>query len=243
MATVESFRELLKPLILYSKLLGVETWTAPGKLMPASYHMMLQMIIYLVSLAYTVIKYRYEPMHIMKVLVTFGTALQAMDMKELTETIERDILKRYQNGTDEEVAVLNRTGRYLWIIFRIMRMICNGTAAGFAFYPIFVYFTTNAVMPFFLHELPFLDYGTTTGYVVNMLLQMNLIVNGVMGVITTDFVFLMFAMYAMVLADIFILHLDELEAMLNDPLNDDSKRGGIREKWLQCVYDHQQATW
>uniref|UniRef100_A0A182WR16 Uncharacterized protein n=1 Tax=Anopheles minimus TaxID=112268 RepID=A0A182WR16_9DIPT len=253
MATVESFRELVKPLIFYSKLLGVEMWTAPGKLRPASYHMMIQMVIYLASLGYTVIKYRDDTIHVMKVLATLGTALQlfvkffvsiskAKDVKQLTETIEKDILQRYQRGTNEEVVELNRNGRYLRIIFRVISVTCNCTAAGFALYPIFAYFTTNAVMPLFMHELPYIDYSTSTGYVVNMLLQLNLIVNGVMGVLVTDFIYLMYPMYAMVEANIFIIHLGELEAMLNDPMKDDTKRSEIREKWLQCVYDHQQTT-
>uniref|UniRef100_A0A182WR18 Uncharacterized protein n=1 Tax=Anopheles minimus TaxID=112268 RepID=A0A182WR18_9DIPT len=253
MATAESYRQLLKPLILYSKVLGTEMWTAPGKLRPASYYLLTQILIYIISIIHTVIKYRDEPVHVMKVLVTLGTFLQlfakfvvslskAKDVKQLTETIEQDVLQRYQKGTIEEVAVLYRNGRYLWFIFRFTRITCAAGAVAFALYPLFAYYTTNAVMPFFLHELPHFDYSTVKGYVVNMLLQLNLLLNGVMGLILADFVYLMYAMYAMVAADIFIIHLGDLEAMLNDPMKDGTKRSEIREKWLQCVYDHQKTT-
>uniref|UniRef100_A0A182WR19 Uncharacterized protein n=1 Tax=Anopheles minimus TaxID=112268 RepID=A0A182WR19_9DIPT len=253
MATVENYRQLLKPLILYSKVLGIEMWTAPGKLLPASYYLSIQMIVYLISTVFTVIKYRDDPIHVMKVLVTLGTALQlfvkffvsiskAKDVKQLTETIEQDILKRYQKGTNEEVAVLKRTGRYLWFIFRFMRLSCISVAVVFALYPIIAYFTTGLLMPLLLYELPYLDHSTIVGYVVNLLFQLNLLAKGAMGMMIADFLYLMYAMYAMVEADLFIIHLGELEAMLNDPMKDDTKRTEIREKWLQCVYDHQKTT-
>uniref|UniRef100_A0A182RHE3 Uncharacterized protein n=1 Tax=Anopheles funestus TaxID=62324 RepID=A0A182RHE3_ANOFN len=253
MASVENFRQLLKPLIFYSKPLGIEMWTAPGKFKPASYHMVIEMIIYLISTITTVIKYRNDRMHMMKVLVTLGTAFQlfikffvshskANEVKQLTDKIEQDILERFQKGTMEEVAVLDRAGRYLWIIFRVMRVICISTAVAFMSYPIFAYCTTSQILPLFLHELPYFDYSTMTGYAVNMAFQLNLTVNGVMGIMLSDFLFLVFAMYAMVVADILIVHLGELEAMLNDPMKDDTKRSEVREKWVQCMYDHQQST-
>ncbi|XP_049301315.1 odorant receptor 30a-like [Anopheles funestus] len=253
MASVENFRQLLKPLIFYSKVLGVEMWTAPGKFLPASYYLSTQMAIYLISTITTVIKYRNDPLHLMKVLVTLGTAVQlyikffvghfkANEVKQFTETVEHDILEKYQKGTKEEVAMLDRTGRYLWIIFRITSVICFIAGAAFALYPIFAYYTTGNVLPLLLYELPYYDFSTTAGYAVNMLFQLNLLVNGVLGVMLADIAYLIFAMYAMVVADILIVHLGELEAMLNDPLKDDTKRSEVREKWVQCMYDHQQST-
>ncbi|XP_050078028.1 putative odorant receptor 83c [Anopheles maculipalpis] len=253
MATVESFRALLKPLIVFSKIIGVEMWTAPGKFLPASCYLSVQMAIYLISTVFTAVKYRADLLHLMKVLVTLGTALQlyvkffvaltkGIDVMLLTETIEREILERYQNGTKEEVAVLDRTGRYLWIIYRTMRLVCNVTAVIFLLYPLFAYWTIGIAVPFLLHELPYLDFTTTTGYVLNLLFQLNLIVNGVMGVILSDFLYIMFGMYAMAAADIFILHLVELESMLNDPMQDNTNRPEVRGIWAQCLYDHQLAT-
>uniref|UniRef100_A0A182S5B7 Uncharacterized protein n=1 Tax=Anopheles funestus TaxID=62324 RepID=A0A182S5B7_ANOFN len=253
MASVENFRQLLKPLIFYSKVLGVEMWTAPGKFLPASYYLSTLMAIYLISTITTVIKYRNDPLHLMKVLVTLGTAVQlyikffvghfkANEVKQFTETVEHDILEKYQKGTKEEVAMLVRTGRYLWIIFRITTVVCFITAATFALYPIFAYYTTGNILPLLLYELPYYDFSTTAGYAVNMLFQLNLLVSGVLGMMLADLGYLIFAMYAMVVADILIVHLGELEAMLNDPMKDDTKRSEVREKWVQCMYDHQQST-
>ncbi|XP_052892670.1 odorant receptor 30a-like [Anopheles moucheti] len=153
-----------------------------------------------------------------------------------------DVLERYQKGTTEEVAVLNRTGRFLRILFRVITTTCIICGAAFALYPIFAYYKTGALLPLLLYELPYLDCSTITGYVFNMLFQLNLLAVGVMGVLLADLLYLMIAMYAMTEADIFILHLVELEAMLNDPMKDDTKRPAIREKWVQCMFDHQQAT-
>uniref|UniRef100_A0A182Y0K8 Uncharacterized protein n=1 Tax=Anopheles stephensi TaxID=30069 RepID=A0A182Y0K8_ANOST len=253
MATRGSFRELLKPLIFYSKLMGVEMWTAPGKFLPASCYLSVQMAIYLISTGFTVAKYRHDPLHMMKVLVTLGTALQLYvkffvaltkghDVKLLTEKIELEVLERYQNGTKEEIAVLERTGRYLWIIFRIMRPVCSSTAVAFMLYPLFAYFTTGERVPFLLYELPYYDCSTIPGYVLNMLFQLNLIINGVMGVILADFLYLLIAMYAMAAADIFMVHLDKLEIRLIVPLKDNKKRSDVREMWVQCMYDHQLTT-
>uniref|UniRef100_A0A182WR17 Uncharacterized protein n=1 Tax=Anopheles minimus TaxID=112268 RepID=A0A182WR17_9DIPT len=253
MANVGEFRELLKPLIFYTKMLGVEMWTAPRKMLLASYHISLQMALYVVSTVYTVVKYRNDPINVMKALVTLSTAVQlyikflmghfkAHDMKELTEKFEKDVLEFYQKGSKAEVAVLNRTGRYLRIFQRIMRVVIPCGSAGFGTYPLLVYWKTKEILPLFPYELPYFDNSTIFGYVLNMLFQVNLLVFGNMGLILSDFLFLMCAMYAMTEADIFIIHLGELEAMLNDPTKDDTKRSEIREKWLQCVYDHQLTT-
>lgn len=73
MATVESFRQLLQPLIFYSKGVGVEIWTAPGKFVPASYYLSLHVAIYFSSTVFTLIKYT---LHMMKALITLGTCVQ-----------------------------------------------------------------------------------------------------------------------------------------------------------------------
>uniref|UniRef100_A0A182M019 Odorant receptor n=1 Tax=Anopheles culicifacies TaxID=139723 RepID=A0A182M019_9DIPT len=253
MSNVEEFRELLKPLIFFSKIIGVEMWTAPGKFLPASYYLSTQMALYVVSTIHTVIKYKNDPINVMKTLVTISTAVQlyikflmghrkAVIIKQLTETIEKDLLEHYQKGTKEEIAVLNRTGRYLQIFMRIMRVVVPCGSAGFGTYPLLVYLQAGEILPLFLYELPFLDHSTFVGYVVNMLFQLNLLVLGTMGLILSDFLYVMCTMYAMTQAEIFNIHLNELEAMLNDPLKVDTKRTEIREKWLQCVYDHQLST-
>ncbi|XP_035907276.1 putative odorant receptor 83c [Anopheles stephensi] len=242
MATLRNFRELLQPLTYYSKKIGVEVWTAPGKFLPASYYLSAMVATYFISTASTVAKYRHDPLHMMKVLVTLGTVLQGSDVKLLNEKIELEVLERYENGTKEEMAVLERTGRYLWIIFRMTRISSACAAGGFMLYPLFAYFTTGIVVPLLLYELPFIDCNTTTGYIVNMLFQINLLVYGVMGIIFADFLYIMYATYAMTAADIFMVHLVELEILLNDPMQHDTTRSEVRELWLKCMYDHQLTT-
>ena len=76
MATVESFRQLLRPLIFYSKGVGVEIWTAPGKFVPASYYLSLHVAIYFSSTVFTLMKYSEDTLHMMKALITLGTCVQ-----------------------------------------------------------------------------------------------------------------------------------------------------------------------
>lgn len=82
MATIESFRKLLKYLIVYSKVPGVEMWTAPGKFKPASYYVSFHIIVYFVSTVWTLKKYSDDPIHMMKVLITLGTAVQVLLRKK-----------------------------------------------------------------------------------------------------------------------------------------------------------------
>nr|QXO34305.1 olfactory receptor Or69 [Anopheles quadriannulatus] len=257
MATVESFRQLLQPLIFYSKGVGVEIWTAPGKFVPASYYLSLHVAIYFSSTVFTLIKYSDDTLHMMKALITLGTCVQvyvkfiighkkASELKLLSDNIEQSILQRYENGKAEEIAVLQRTGRILWFIFRFMRTSVSSAAFGFFLYPVIAYYTTGELMPLFMIELPYYGWTTTMGLAMNMFCQANILVIGTMGAIMSDFLFFMYAMYAMTCIDIFIVHLRELETLLKEVHiheKDCAKQTSImRQKWIQCMQDHQQAT-
>ena len=58
MANVEDFRKLMKSLIVYSKVAGVEIWTAPGKFKPASYYVSFHITVYFASTVWTLRKSR-----------------------------------------------------------------------------------------------------------------------------------------------------------------------------------------
>uniref|UniRef100_A0A182NZ74 Uncharacterized protein n=1 Tax=Anopheles dirus TaxID=7168 RepID=A0A182NZ74_9DIPT len=250
MATIDGFRKLLNSLIITSKVTGVEMWTAPGKFVPASYYLSFHVFVYFVGTIYTLRKYADDPVYMMKVLITLGIAVQlyikifvmhwkADGIKKFSEKIESDILEVYQNGSAEETAVLKRNGRYLFIILRILIIIAFCAGTSFGLYPLLVYYVTGEVIPLFLYELPFCDWRTTSGYVISMLFQVNLLVIGIVGSILSDFLFLMYVMYAIARADILIVHLRELEILLND---NETNEVILRQQWRQCMYDHQQST-
>ncbi|EAA43497.1 AGAP009718-PA [Anopheles gambiae str. PEST] len=253
MANVEGFRKLMKSLIVYSKVAGVEIWTAPGKFVPASYYVSFHITVYFVSTVWTLRKYIDDPIHMMKVLITMGTAVQlyikffvghskAQEIMLVTAELEQQVLKRYQNGSEQEIAVLRRTGRILWIVYRMMSASYIFAAVAFGLYPAFYYFATGVVVPLFLYELPFFDLSSSLGYAVTMCFQINLLAIGVLGAILSDFVFFMYAMYAMARADISIVHLRELENILNNPSKNEEHSAELRHKWVQCMHDHQQST-
>uniref|UniRef100_A0A182X4Z4 Uncharacterized protein n=1 Tax=Anopheles quadriannulatus TaxID=34691 RepID=A0A182X4Z4_ANOQN len=253
MANVEDFRKLMKSLIAYSKVAGVEMWTAPGKLKPASYYLSFHITVYFVSTVWTLRKYIDDPIHMMKVLITMGTAVQlyikffvahskAQEVKLFTVELEQEVLKRYQNGSEEEIAVLRRTGRILWIVYRLMSASYIFVAVAFGLYPAFYYIATGKVMPLFLYELPFFNVSSSLGYAVTMGFQINLLAIGVLGAILSDFMFFMYAMYAMARADISIVHLSELENILNGSTKNEEHSANLRHKWIQCMHDHQQST-
>ncbi|XP_041775709.1 uncharacterized protein LOC121595649 [Anopheles merus] len=214
MATVESFRQLLKPLIFYSKGVGVEIWTAPGKFVPASYYLSLHVAIYFSSTVFTLIKYSDDTLHMMKALITLGTCVQlyvkfiighkkASELKLLSDNIEQAILQRYEDGKAEEIAVLQRTGRILWFIFRFMRTSVSSAAFGFFLYPVIAYYTTGELMPLFMIELPYYGWTTIMGLAMNMFCQANILVIGTMGAIMSDFLFFMYAIFLNTIEDIF----------------------------------------
>uniref|UniRef100_A0A182NZI3 Uncharacterized protein n=1 Tax=Anopheles epiroticus TaxID=199890 RepID=A0A182NZI3_9DIPT len=253
MATVESFQKLLKSLINCSKVIGLEIWTAPGKLLPASYFLFSQVLVYYISTVYTVRKYSGDTLHVMKVLITLGTAVQlsikffiglakANKFKLLTNEIEVDLLGRFENGTADETRVLKRTGRILWLLFRISTIYPTVGCVAFMFYPLIEYMINGAVMPLFLYELPYTDFSTTVGYIMTMVFQVTLLAVGTLGAVLSDFSFFMFAMYAMARADIFIVHLGELETMLNERNPEEKLQSKLREQWIVCLSDHQQTT-
>uniref|UniRef100_A0A8W7NZN0 Odorant receptor n=1 Tax=Anopheles coluzzii TaxID=1518534 RepID=A0A8W7NZN0_ANOCL len=171
---------------------------------------------------------------------------KASELKLLSDNIEQAILQRYENGKAEEIAVLQRTGRILWFIFRFMRTSVSSAAFGFFLYPVIAYYTTGELMPLFMIELPYYGWTTTIGLAMNMFCQANILVIGTMGAIMSDFLFFMYAMYAMTCIDIFIVHLCELETLLKEihiHEKDCAKQTSImRQKWIQCMQDHQQAT-
>ncbi|EAA43491.1 AGAP009707-PA [Anopheles gambiae str. PEST] len=253
MANVKDFRKLMKSLIVYSKVAGVELWTAPGKFTPASYYVSFHITVYFASTVWTLRKYIDDPIRMMKVLITLGTAVQLyikffvwhskpQEVKLFTAELEQEVLKRYQDGSEEETAVLRHTGRILWIVYRIMSASYIFAAVAFGVYPAFYYFVTGVVMPLFVYELPFCDLSSSLGYAVTMCFQINLLVIGVLGAILSDFVFFMYAIYAMARTEISILHLGELENMLIDPNKNEEHTEDIRRKWVQCMHDHQQST-
>uniref|UniRef100_A0A182XPD2 Uncharacterized protein n=1 Tax=Anopheles quadriannulatus TaxID=34691 RepID=A0A182XPD2_ANOQN len=253
MANVEDFRKLMKSLIVYSKVAGVEMWTAPGKFTPASYYITFHITVYFASTVWTLRKYIDDPIHMMKVLITLGTALQlyikffvghskAQEINLFTAKLEQEVLQRYQNGSEEETAVLRRTGRILWLVYRMISVSYIFMAVAFGMYPAFYYFAKGKVMPLFLYELPFCDWMSSLGYAVTICFQINLLAIGILGAILSDFVFFMYAMYAMARADISIVHLGELENMLNDPTENEEHTAEIRHKWIQCMHDHQHST-
>ncbi|XP_058122448.1 putative odorant receptor 83c [Anopheles ziemanni] len=210
-------------------------------------------IVYFVSNIYTMVKYSTDYQHLMKILVTVGTAVQlyvkffvaikrGFEFKEFTESVEQVLLVPFQCGSPKEVAVLQRTGRVMWFIFRLLAISFSCSGFVFGLYPLYAYYANDTVMPLFLHELPYYDWSTTGGYVVNMLFQVNIYTLGVVGATYSDVLFILCALYSMAHADIFILHLHELEEILNDPAFSENDNSAMDIKWKQCMYDHQQSV-
>ncbi|KFB53784.1 AGAP009706-PA-like protein [Anopheles sinensis] len=253
MATVESYHNLMQMLSISSKIVGVEIWTAPGRYRPASYYLSFHVIVYFLSSIYTLAKYSNDHQHQMKILITLGSAIQlyvkffvaikrGFEFKEFTELVEQVLLAPFQCGSPREVAVLQRTGRVMWIIFRLIATSFLSTAFVFGLYPLFAYYANGTVMPLFLYELPYYDWSTTGGYVANMLFQVNLYVLGIVGAIYSDVIFILCALYTMAHADIFMLHLHELQEILNDSAFMENDNSAMNHKWKQCMYDHQQSV-
>ncbi|XP_050093471.1 odorant receptor 30a-like [Anopheles aquasalis] len=255
MATLESYRALRSHMIIASKLVGVEMWTAPGKVRPASCFIVFQILLYFVGSAYTIIKYRHDLFYVLKILMTVGTAAVLFvkfavslfggeEFDQYGKDIERDLLKPYQAGTPEEVAVLARTGRFLWLLSKVWLVAISSTGVGFLLYPLLVYFVEGKLVPLFLYELPFLDWHYVELYFVNLVFQIQLYVFGAIGAVLSDFVIVMYSFYALAKADICIVHLHELRTMLNDgsKMADASDIAALKKKWQQCISDHRSST-
>ncbi|XP_058122450.1 uncharacterized protein LOC131293330 [Anopheles ziemanni] len=222
MATVESYRNLLNLLTISSKIVGTEIWTAPGRFRPASYYLSFHVIVYFVSTIYTLAK--------------------SFKFKSFTDLIEEELLKPFENGNAEEVAVLERTGQILWVIGRLM-FICFGCSGiFFGMYTVYEYYVNGALLPLFLYELPYYDWSTKGGYLTNKLFQVHLYAIGVFGASFTEFLFIMYALYASAYVDICLVHLRELRYLLNDVEFVENNNGSvIRQKWMECIHNHQQA--
>ncbi|XP_052871378.1 uncharacterized protein LOC128276960, partial [Anopheles cruzii] len=208
MATLESYYNLQKHLILTSKIVGVEVWTDPAKFKPASCAVIIQLFFYFGCNTYTVLKYRNDFIYVLKILITLGPAVQLfmkflvffwkmVDFKSYGELIERQVLEPFQKGTPEEVAVLTKTGRLLWRIFRLLLVLLISTGVAFLLYPMFMYMTQGETVPLFLYELPYFDLHSAARYFLNLAFQFQLYVMGLLGSLLTDFVFVMYIMYAM----------------------------------------------
>ncbi|XP_058065044.1 putative odorant receptor 83c [Anopheles bellator] len=253
MATLESYRNLRNHLILASKIVGVEIWTAPGKIKPASCIVIVQLFFYFGCNTFTVLKYRSDFIYVLKILITLGPAVQlfmkfvvyfwrVVDIKSYGEEIERELLDPYQTGSPEEVVVLTRAGRLLWRIFRLSVIMLGSTGVAFLLYPIFIYMTQGETVPLFLYEVPYYDLNSVKRYFLNLAFQFQLYVLGMFGLLLSDFVFIMYVMYAMARVNICIVHLRELETMLNDPLLLATEMASVRCKWIQCMDDHRITT-
>uniref|UniRef100_A0A182G009 Uncharacterized protein n=1 Tax=Anopheles albimanus TaxID=7167 RepID=A0A182G009_ANOAL len=255
MATLESYRALRSHMIIASKLVGVEVWTAPGVVRPASCFIVFQIFLYFVGSAYTIIKYRHDLYYVLKILMTVGTAAvlfvkfavnlrEGEQFKKYGEDIEQELLKPYQAGTPGEVSVLSRTGRLLWLLARIWLVAISSTGVGFLLYPLLVYIIEGKLVPLFLYELPYLDWHVVELYFVNLVFQIQLYVFGSIGTVLSDFVIVMYSFYALAKADICIVHLRELRTMLADAskMADADDIAALQQKWQQCLRDHRLST-
>ncbi|XP_050093463.1 odorant receptor 30a-like [Anopheles aquasalis] len=229
MATVESYQSLCKYLIVASKIVGTEIWTAPRKMKPASFFMLFQVLTYFVANTYTVIKYRHDFKYVLKVLITLGSAVQLFvkiivllwrghEFNNFGIRIERDLLRAFEN-------VLS-------------------TGIGFVLYPFFVYITQGTLLPLFLYELPYLDWHSVDKYFFHFAFQLELYAVGMVGELMSDFLIVMNSIYALARADLCIVHLCELRVMLDAASKkpDAADIAAVRRKWEQCMHDHRIAT-
>ncbi|XP_050093449.1 odorant receptor 30a-like [Anopheles aquasalis] len=255
MATVESYQALCKYLIVASKIVGTEIWTAPGKMKPASYLLLFQVLIYFAANTYTVIKYRHDLIYVLKVLITLGSAVQLFIkfivllwrgniFKKYGQQIERDLLRPFENGTEEEMAALSRAGRFLWGFYHFLGYLILSTGIGFVLYPFFVYITQGTLLPLFLYELPYLDWHSVDKYFFHFAFQLELYAVGMVGELMSDFLIVMNSIYALARADLCIVHLCELRVMLDAASKkpDAADIAAVRRKWEQCMHDHRIAT-
>uniref|UniRef100_A0A182G010 Uncharacterized protein n=1 Tax=Anopheles albimanus TaxID=7167 RepID=A0A182G010_ANOAL len=255
MATVESYQALCKHLIVASKIVGTEIWTAPGKMKPGSFLMLFQVLTYFVANTYTVIKYRHDLIYVLKVLITLGSAVQLFVkfivlvsrgdiFQEYGKQIERDLLRPFENGTEVEIAALSRAGRFLWQVFHFLFYLIVSTGIGFVLYPLFMYMSQGTLLPLFLYELPYLDWHSVDKYFIHFAFQLQLYVLGMILEVMSGYLIVMYATYAIVRADICLIHLRELRTMLDDASkkSDAADKAAMRKKWEQCMYDHRLAT-
>ncbi|XP_058815353.1 putative odorant receptor 83c [Topomyia yanbarensis] len=252
MADVEAFYSIRAPLITLSKIIGVGVWNRERTLTPASYYLMANMVAYNVCTGYTILKHASDPIELMQCTIIFGVAsllifkffisiYKKKVMSNLFDLTEENVYRRYSVGIPEEKAIVAKTSRYLSIVWKLMSALYFSTLFVFSTWPIYVYYTENRLVPLFSYEIPMVDTNQAIGYGLTMLFHVNIYLLGVFGAIISDYMFVFLAFHALACTDLFILHLAQLETLLNaDSHEKDNSK--IAENWLLCMQDHQFAT-
>lgn len=252
MTPLEDYYNIRAPLITISKMIGAEVWTSEKYLTPASYMLMAHMIIYNVCNGYTVLTQNSDPVKLMQVTIIFGIASQLIfkffyaiskkySIRKMFDTAEETIYERHSKGNKEEILILNKTVRYLGIIWKCLAVVYSSTLFVFGMWPVYVYYTKGQIVPLFLYEIPLIDFESTFGYLLHMFLHVDIYILGILGSILADYTFIFIVFHAVAYVDLFILHAKELSDLLvENSSTKDLKE--ISEKWKVCMRDHQLAT-
>ncbi|KXJ72047.1 hypothetical protein RP20_CCG019062 [Aedes albopictus] len=246
MTPLEDYYNIRAPLITISKMIGAEVWTSEKYLTPASYMLMAHMIIYNVCNGYTVLTQNSDPVKLMQVTIIFGIASQLIfkffyaiskkySIRKMFDTAEETIYERHSKGNKEEILILNKTVRYLGIIWKCLAVVYSSTLFVFGMWPVYVYYTKGQIVPLFLYEIPLIDFESTFGYLLHMFLHVDIYILGILGSILADYTFIFIVFHAVAYVDLFILHAKELSDLLvENSSTKDLKE--ISEKWKTDWY-------
>ncbi|XP_065095163.1 uncharacterized protein LOC135717140 [Ochlerotatus camptorhynchus] len=247
MTTQDLYHANLRPLIITSKIVGAEIWTSTKRYTPASFSIMIQIVIYFGCNIWTAVRFRQDIIQMMKIINCAGIALQltikffiALSLKErlkkLSDHTETHLYVRYGSEKEPENQLVRTCAERLSIIWKVMAFLYCSTLFVFALYPLFIYITESKLIPLFMFEVPGIDWHTTQGYIITVAVQVCTYVMGLCGMILADYLFVYLVFHGMTMIDIFELHMEQLTAKLKSKSNEDEPE--IEKSWKNCLKDH-----
>jgi hypothetical protein len=106
--------------------------------------------------------------------------------------------------------VLNSSFKTTILVAKIFAFLYS--AMGFLFYatPLAIYFLTGELLPFLEVYIPGLDYKTTEGYIITMILQFIFILAGICGTFGFDLMFFVFYFHIVTLNQMMKIKMEEV---------------------------------
>lgn len=239
----------LKILILSSKVAGAEIWKPAQMLTPASYILLAQMVNYFACNFWTVYLYRDDIINFMKVLNSTGIAVQLSikffiaifskkKLVEMCDMIKTDIYQKYDSRAEPEGEMVYKYAETFHQILKILILMYFSSFVVVGLYPLYFYLVEGELTLLLMIEYPYANWHTTKGFIVTTFVHIVVYFTGICGLVLADALFIMYIAHAMLLIDIFKLHMIQLELLLRDQ-NGSENKPKIEQKWKQCLQEHQ----
>ncbi|KAL9693326.1 hypothetical protein quinque_012611 [Culex quinquefasciatus] len=182
---------------------------------------------------------------ICEVIVIFGILIQGVP-KLYFGYIHREFYKlqygrlrtlhyKYRNHEKLNANLLLLMER-IHVLSKLLAIVFIFGGLGYSIYPIYMYWAHNERVLMIAMRLLWIDADSYTGYIVTSAVQMVMIVITCTGLSAADTVILLFVANLIAYVDVFTNELDELNAMLNEEIRDETK---IKQQVRTICTQHQ----